>query len=453
MTWDESNGGVPKSDRRQEKLASSEEGATPLSGRHRPSHLDLLAWVPEYGTSARVPRVNLDAVVVPTSRAYQDLGGGIGLAAEIAARTDAQLVILRSGPASREPFPRDLAPRSSHPTVVVDLPEDPECLLPEWQSGRHVVAKMHGRSDLGVKRNLAILMGQRCGWDAVLMLDDDISTRRASRLPPHPGSKGAHPSLRLDDVLADFHEYPQVRAAGYIQQDFDDHSVVCHARQLSGWPQAGFISGGALVVRCTGRLPFFPQTYNEDWLFFYALMLQGRHVRPSATLKLAGVVHQRAYYPYSAQRAQSEELGDVLAEGLFGLLALPPDEVVSTARRADYWKWVVWQRQTMILDLLQQQRRRYAHTDHAVLVDVDEALRAALAVYAGSTDWGVTLAEYIRQLLDDLDMWDELRSSQQAKPVRLDQALADLGLGGNATWVQGRGRWAPLPDQRVAEVS
>lgn len=408
--------------------------------QHQSSHLDLLNLVPRYAVGLQTPRATLSAVVVPTSRSQEDLGAGLGLAARIAAMKDAQLVIIRSGEASLDPFPRELLPSSSHPTLVLDLPAEPDELLPPWQNGRHIVATLHRRSDLGLKRNIALLLGRRVGWDTVLMLDDDISTNRASQLPPHDERVGVDPPLRLDDVLAEFHEYPQVRAAGYVQKDFDDNSVVCHIRRLSGRPQEGFISGGALVVRCQGRLPFFPATYNEDWLFFFALMLQGHHVLPSSTVRLAGTVHQSAYYPYSAKRAQSEELGDVLAEGLFALVGMPLEDVATAARSKDYWGEVVWRRQNMIIALLREHRQKYPETVHSVLADVDESLRASLAIYEGSVErWGISLAQYIRTLLVDLELWDELLA--QVSPPRLADAssladaLGDVGLTEYATWL------------------
>ena len=59
---------------------------------------------------------------------------------------------------------------------------------------------------------------------------------------------------------------------------------------------------------------FFPNIYNEDWFF----LLDGHGLRPSA---VTGTAIQNDYDPYhDARRARGEELGDTLAEGVFGLL-------------------------------------------------------------------------------------------------------------------------------------
>lgn len=424
-------------------VASSAHGAEHATGPHRSSHLGLLSPVARYDEGVFTPRATLSAVVVPTSRSGATVGGGLALAARIAAARDAQLIIIRSGEASRDPFPKEFLPSSSCPTLVLDLPARSDRLLLPWRNDRHLVATMHRRSDLGLKRNIALLLGRKANWDSLLMLDDDISTYRASTPSPQAGQGHADPSLRLDDVLAEFHEYPQVHAAGYLQKDFDDNSVICHIRRFAGRAQEGFVSGGALVVRCNGRpLPFFPATYNEDWLFFFALMLQGHHVLPSSTVRLAGTVHQKAYYPYSAKRAQSEELGDVLAEGLFALIGRPRQDVASAARSGDYWCEVIWQRQNMIVDLLHEHRFRHPQTTPSMLTDVDDSLRAALAIYSGSSErWGTTLAEYVRTLLADLELWNELITratpSAPAHATDLREALADLGLADCGTWLCG----------------
>jgi hypothetical protein len=413
---------------------------TTTPSKHQPSHLDLLSRVPTYGAGVSTPRAPLSAVVVPTSRRPDEGSSGLGLAARIAEAKGAQLIVIRSGEASRYPLPAGLLPRSAQPTLLLDLPAGSHRPLPAWHNDKHVVATFHRRNDLGLKRNLALLLGQRMGWSNILMLDDDISTTPASELPLPRNGGDADPFLRIDDVLAEFHEYPQVCAAGYLAKNFDDNSVVCHIRRLVGLVQETFVSGSALVVRCGEHLPFFPATYNEDWLFFFGLILQGRHVLPSSTVRLVGTVHQKAYYPYSVKRAQSEELGDILAEGLLSLIGMPAADVLSTSLSKDYWSDAVWARQSMIIDLLAAHRQRYGDSRHQLLMDVDAALRASLSIYTGSIKkWGALLAQYVQLLLVDLEMWHEcLAQNRTANPAdenSLPIAVADLGLADCATWL------------------
>jgi hypothetical protein len=412
-------------------------GPSPLPDSHRPSHLGMIGKVPRY--PSRAGRVALSAVVVPTRRTSGEAASG--LAVGVAESHDAQLIVLRSGPASAEPFLWDRIPVTSRPAVLIDIPDRSEALLPRWRNGNHRIATLHRATDVGVKRNIGLLIGQMCGWETVLMLDDDITTRRASQLPSvRTDGARSETLLRLDDVLADFAEYPQLRAAGYLQKDFDDNSVVCHARRLAGWAQDGFVSGGAVVVRCGGYPPFFPAAYNEDWLFFLYAMLEGRHTRPSSTVRWVGAVHQTAYYPYSAVRARAEELGDVLAEGLFALLDNPPAEVFAVARSKKYWQKVIWSRQDMIVALIGELRAQHGRHELGLIADVDEALRAALGVYEGPAHtWAADLAEYCDRLVLDLHEWhdvlDGITPQSAADVLDLDEALDLLGLSDRTTWL------------------
>src|SRR4051794_11847474 len=239
-------------------------------------HLAMVGQVPQYPVGVGTPRIPLSAVVVPTARPADHAGGGLALAAQVAQAWGARLVVLRSGPASRAPFPRHLLPRGVE-AAVIDLPASAQDLIPSWRSNEQVISTLHRGGDLGFKRNLALMIGLICGWQSIALMDDDITARRASRLtaPTGPGD-----FLRLGDVLADFAQCPHLQVAGYLQKDFDDNSVVCHARRLVGLSQEGFVSGGAMVVRCGPELPFFPSVYNEDWLFMFSLILDGLHVMP-----------------------------------------------------------------------------------------------------------------------------------------------------------------------------
>jgi hypothetical protein len=68
-------------------------------------------------------------------------------------------------------------------------------------------------------------------------------------------------------------------------------------------------------VHAQRNTSFFPDIYNDDWFF----LLDGkRGLQPVAA---AGQVTQEPYDPFrTPDRARAEELGDVLAEGLYWLL-------------------------------------------------------------------------------------------------------------------------------------
>lgn len=419
---------------------------------HRPSHLELVGRVPHY--FGGVDQAELSAIVMPTSRRLAQSRIGLELASQIAEARDAQLVVLRSGPATLDRFPAELSAMTSRPTTVIDLPARVGGRLPELSNARHRVATQYRKSDLGLKRNLALLLGLACGWKTVLLLDDDITTRRAAQLPRRPLSLPADVVLRLNDVFAAFAASPDLKAAGYLQKDFDDNSVVCHVRKLAGLEQEEFISGGALVVRCTDEIPFFPAAYNEDWLFLFAVMLQDRQ-RPSSGVQRIGSVHQAAYYPFKTPRARGEEFGDVFAEGLFALLDQPAVEIVRAAASVEYWKDVVHERKTMITAMLGQFQEQHGATDHQVINDVDSCLRAALAVYPGSLAQSATLmTTYFQSLMADLGAWYEYteRLGQDAGGCQgLPEALASLGVEGavEEVWPQSV-PWLPKPRTRCS---
>jgi hypothetical protein len=133
-----------------------------------------------------------------------------------------------------------------------------------------------------------------------------------------------------------------------IVRKHPDNSVVCHARRDAGLPQDVFLTGAALGVHCNSLpLSFFPDIYNEDWLFF----------APEAAdrqLPRVGCARQPEYDPYaSAERARCEEFGDLLAEGLYALIAekhssLPFGDQLHAATGAYWSRFIEARRQVLI---------------------------------------------------------------------------------------------------------
>ena len=68
-------------------------------------------------------------------------------------------------------------------------------------------------------------------------------------------------------------------------------------------------------------MPFFPEQYNEDWFFFSRLTAR-------RDLAHVGYATQAPYDPFADPvRAQQEEFGDLLAEGLYALFENQPEEM------------------------------------------------------------------------------------------------------------------------------
>jgi hypothetical protein len=275
---------------------------------HHGSHRSLL-W-PHPADSSSVQR-RIDAVIVPTARRPAYLEEAAGLAGELSC----PLVTLHSGKwTSADKAAQRFAPDVN--LIAIDVPEPDRLRLPFWQTSRMLAGTVFARrTDLSQKRNLALMLSHMLGWKRVLFLDDDIT------------------AVKPDDVwkasgLLDTHS-----AVGFQIGGFPDHSVVCHAYRDAGGKQQSFIGGGALAVELGRSRSFFPDIYNDDWFF----LLDGdKRLRSSA---MAGQVIQYPYDPFrSPDRARAEELGDVLAEGIFWLL--DQDQLTSEADRGHWARFL-----------------------------------------------------------------------------------------------------------------
>ena len=152
------------------------------------------------------------------------------------------------------------------------------------------------QTDTSAKRNMGLVLSRMLGWSRVLFLDDDITD-----LNPD--------DMRHASGLLDTHN-----AVGLPVGGLPDHSVVCHAYRQAGGDQQAFVGGGALTVHLERANSFFPDIYNDDWFF----LLGDKRIQSVA---ITGKVRQYPYDPFrTPDRARGEELGDVLAEGIYWLL-------------------------------------------------------------------------------------------------------------------------------------
>jgi hypothetical protein len=263
------------------------------------------------------------------------------------------------------------------------------------------------------------------GWKNILLLDDDVS-----RLKSDDGSPSADFGLaNLADALVAMGEYGS-RGVGWVLEHFPDNSVVCHARRAIGCAQDKFIGGGALLLRCDENLPFFPATYNEDWLFLLPFMLADED-RGRALIE-GGLVGQDEYPVYVEKRAISEELGDTLGEGLFNLLTLPERHFFELMSDYVYWQRVVAARKSLIRDVCAGLSRLGEGTGRTA-VQANAALKAVKAAGAvHSADWSAELATYCRRWHHDLEVWrDWFPTVERGMPLK------HLGLADNAAWWNG----------------
>ena len=253
---------------------------------HHGSHRDLLRT--HEGPSPGV----VDAIIVPTVRHPMHLDTAKRLAIELSCF----LVTLHSGKwTSAMMAAGEGQPGLRH--IAIDVPDPVELRLVDFETTRLTTGTiLERRKDTSAKRNLALMLAYMAGWQRIVFLDDDIDVPVSSDLTNAAG------------LLNNYN------AVGMHIGGYPDNSAVCHAFRLIGGSQQSFIGGGALAVETLRNRSFFPDIYNEDWFY---LLDPDKGLQP---LAVTGTVIQRPYDPFRPGRARREELGDVLAEGIFWLL-------------------------------------------------------------------------------------------------------------------------------------
>jgi hypothetical protein len=396
-------------------------GHEPLDGRirvlraldqlagHHPSHRDRL---PALATTPPCTSVKglFDAVVVPTSRPFAETEQGLGVAIDTASRFGARLLVLCSGAARAEEFPFRLLSGRPAPVAVMDVGNAAAAPLPlpRFETRTHPFCTRAGAAhrDVADKRNLALLLAVAHDWRGVLFLDDDVRT-----LPDQSPDSTFGPATvhRAFETI-----YSGRRdAVAWTMTDFPDNSAFCHSRLLLGEEQEQFVGGGSLAVGIHRRLPFFPSIYNEDWLFLYPLLR--RTSRQESRVAEAGSIGQAPYDPFAGARAASEEPGDVLAEGMFGVLG--GGDLEDLIWHPKYWERVISRRKLMI---------------HQLVVDLEELARRLPSVDGERSARAAAAAQSLRRVVDVHEEFD-----QQRRQVSLAERFVDY----LASWGEDLQRW------------
>jgi hypothetical protein len=251
----------------------------------------------------------LGGVVVPVSRDMTKPLPGLQYAGQVALANSCPIIVVVSQAAQIDDFPGELRDRLGHLLVLLHIDDIGSMWKVKLASSRHYLSTLDRCNDVGVKRNFGLQVGVMFGWQSVLFIDDDNSPAHGDVTFDEDGL------LNARSLLA---ENRATMAIGWAAENFSDNSVIGHARRHCGDEQEVFVGGGALLVRCSVDVPFFPDIYNEDWLFLIALAL--RSSDPARALVSAGRVDQEPYQPFTERRARSEEAGDVIAEALMNRL-------------------------------------------------------------------------------------------------------------------------------------
>ena len=355
-------------------------------------------------------RLDLDAIIVPATRPAAHLDHAVTLARA----AGCWLLILCSQQLNSTEARRFLAARSFHKAIVIDLPQgySHELLyFPGLLSLKKELPDACGFyvTDLSMKRNVGLVLARMMNWHRVFFLDDDIR------------------DITYPDLQSTVNMLGSFSAAGLWVTDFPDNSIVCHANRMAEGSQDVFVSGAALAVDCDADIGFFPDLYNEDWLFFFDDASKGRLA--NSCLKAT----QLCYYPFAnPRRAAWQEFGDVIAEGLYALLHLGLD--IKRATR-EYWACFLEARRTFLESIVTRSQDTHPDMRDEMLLSVQWALKCLLTIKPDLCE------RYVWQWRQDLMDW---KRRAAAIPVKssVEEALQEMRLA-PATSASGTGRIPP----------
>jgi glycosyltransferase involved in cell wall biosynthesis len=387
------------------------------------THLQLLAY-----TSAR-RRASLDAIIVPASRPAIYLDHAVTLARAV----NCQLVVLCSLKAKADEVNELLALRNFTRAVVVDLPES--YVLPKVDL---VTSKpfsldlpdncVNPNGDLSIKRNIGMLLARMVGWERIFFLDDDIRDLDSFDLREAATMLGPYGAVGMRAV------------------DFPDNSVVCHGNRKTGGYQDVFISGSVLGVHCAEAVAFFPEIYNEDWFFFYhaaEARRLGRHDRDATQL---------CYDPFAdPQRAAGQEFGDVMAEGLYGLLHY---RIGADHATRDYWQTFLDSRMRFLKTVLARSEGVEPYLRKRITLSIETAMKWSRQIDPSMCE------HYIALWKKDLDTWEQrLKDVSRQRSARAALGELDLVASGRSPYAlagimgDGDGFWKDASKGKVPIAS
>jgi hypothetical protein len=335
-----------------------------------------------------------DAIIVPATRPAQNIVAALKLGKQLGAH----VIVMHSGTEEYHGLAVEARSVGLSEPAVVTLSEQFDAKLPCLGTLRYF--GMGSGSDLHRKRNFALTLGRLIGWRTIFFLDDDIEKPKASHVRQAVGMLSSR------------------TAVGLPPKQYPDNSIVCHAHRFTGGKQEVFIAGSALAVNVQRADSFFPDIYNEDWLFL------APHLDQRAVSQL-GSVTQRAYFPFeNPDRARLQEFGDLIGEGLLGYLH---NSQLSPRPSVQYWKDFLSIRKAFTARIKATCTERIAHDPdaRAALAAVD----AADAARAGITP--ADLDDYVDIWIQDLQMWGQF-VADLPRLGNMRAAMSHLGLADTA---------------------
>jgi len=294
-----------------------------------------------------------------------------------------------------------LALRNFRRGVVVDIDENYQHPRLDFVTSKRDALNLSWEhvspnGDLSTKRNLGLLLARMLGWERIFFMDDDIRDLEASYLREAVSMLGPY------------------RAVGMRAIDFPDNSVVCHGHRETGSYQDVFISGSLLAVHSAESVAFFPEIYNEDWFFFYHDAVERRLGWPGRDAT------QLCYDPFAdPQRAAVQEFGDVMAEGLYGLLHYRNGPEHATG---DYWKLFLDSRKSFLEGVLARTSRvEDRYLQGRIISSIETAMAFSENIYPSLCE------RYVSLWKKDLGAWEQtLKELPRSLSAR--EALGELDL-------------------------
>jgi hypothetical protein len=367
-----------------------------------PTHAEIIGLAEAPAFLLR-PNFALDAIIVPASRPANNLESAIEAAKAIGCR----LVVLCSFRTDPADLQKLLDDKNLATATVVKVPENYDHSLFDFETTRwaregdgKLVCAVRS-SDLSIKRNIGLALARMLGWNRIFFMDDDI------------GDIDANAIIGTVSLLGTEGPGGPHRSAGMAVKDFPDNSVVCHARRQIGEYQDVFVSGSVLAVDTSAPFDFFPDIYNEDWLFFY---------RDAAGERLTSSGFKARQLPYNPfadpLRAVGQEFGDVIAEGLYALLH---SKLGSEAAGEEYWRMFLDDRHRILDEILERL--------HMAPADIrDEISTAIFAARATLREIEPNMCvQYIHAWRNDLRQWGK-RLETLRSAGSIEQALNELML-------------------------
>ncbi|WP_280275308.1 hypothetical protein [Nocardia wallacei] len=205
--------------------------------------------------------------------------------------------------------------------------------------------------EVSAKRNTGIVLAHLVGWERVFFLDDDVRIDDPGHIQT------------ASDLLDGY------AVSGLAVHGFPDLSVVGHACKRVGQIPDSFLAGGVLMTAPKRRPAFFPEIYNDDWLY---LLDDDSFPR----LALTGSAVHAEYQPFDdPKKAAHQEFGEVIAQGLHSGIrhGIAPGHADRT-----FWRSFLSAKYNFLHELLEKLEERNPHgqNDVAAHAAVQEAITA-----------------------------------------------------------------------------